>query len=51
MLDLRNLLSKSTPEIFDELLEAIRMFAVGHEFEDDVCIIGMEYACKPALKT
>ena len=32
----------------DELLEAIRAFSVDHEFEDDVCLVGMEFAGKPA---
>jgi serine phosphatase RsbU (regulator of sigma subunit) len=34
--------------MFDELLEAIRAFSVDHEFDDDVCLVGMEFAGKPA---
>ena len=48
MMDVQSLLSKSNRELFDELLEAIRVFSVSHEFEDDVCIVGMEFAAKPA---
>jgi sigma-B regulation protein RsbU (phosphoserine phosphatase) len=48
MMDVQNLLSKSNRELFDELIEAIRAFAVSHEFDDDVCIVGMEFAGKAA---
>ena len=34
-------------QMFDELLEAIRAFSVDHKFEDDVCLVGMEFAGKP----
>ena len=51
MMDVQNLLSKSNRELFDELLEAIRAFSVSHEFDDDVCLVGMEFAGKPAAKT
>jgi sigma-B regulation protein RsbU (phosphoserine phosphatase) len=50
MMDMQNLLSKSNRELFDELLEAIRAFSVSHEFDDDVCIVGMEFAGKPPVK-
>ena len=50
MMDVQSLLSKSNKELFDELLEAIRAFSVSHEFDDDVCIVGMEFASKPAAK-
>ena len=48
ILDLENLLPKPAGELFDALLEAIRAFSVDHEFADDVCLVGMEYARKPA---
>jgi sigma-B regulation protein RsbU (phosphoserine phosphatase) len=51
MMDVQNLLAKSNRELFDELLEAIRVFSVSHEFDDDVCIVGMEFAGKPASKS
>jgi serine phosphatase RsbU (regulator of sigma subunit) len=50
MMDVRNLLAKPNGELFDALLEAIRVFAVSHEFDDDVCLVGMEFAGKPATK-
>jgi phosphoserine phosphatase RsbU/P len=31
-------------ELFDDLLEEIRRFAVNREFTDDVCLVGMEFA-------
>jgi sigma-B regulation protein RsbU (phosphoserine phosphatase) len=43
MLDVQNLLEKPRAELFDELLENIRAFSVDHEFEDDVCLVGMEF--------
>ena len=50
MMDVQSLLSKSNKELFDELLEAIRAFSVSHEFDDDVCLVGMEFAPKLAAK-
>jgi sigma-B regulation protein RsbU (phosphoserine phosphatase) len=50
MMDVQSLLSKSNREMFDELLEAIRVFSVSHEFDDDVCLVGMEFAPKPAAE-
>ncbi len=51
MLDVHNLLHKPAAQMFDELLEAIRAFSVDHEFEDDVCLVGMEFAGQPPQKT
>ena len=51
MMDVQNLLPKSNMELFDDLLEAIRAFSVSHEFEDDVCIVGMEFSGKPASES
>jgi hypothetical protein len=28
--------------LFDELIGSIRDFSVSHEFDDDVCLVGME---------
>jgi serine phosphatase RsbU (regulator of sigma subunit) len=36
--------------MFDELLEVIRTFSVDHEFEDDVCLVGMEFTGKTPEK-
>ena len=30
--------------MFDELLQEVRDFAEGHEFLDDVCLVGLEWA-------
>ncbi|MGA2180012.1 MAG: SpoIIE family protein phosphatase [Verrucomicrobiota bacterium] len=49
MLDVQNLLPKPAGQMFDELLEAIRTFSVDHEFEDDVCLVGMVFKGQPAL--
>ena len=48
ILDVENLLTKPTGELFDALLQSIRAFSVDHEFADDVCLVGMEYTGKPA---
>jgi sigma-B regulation protein RsbU (phosphoserine phosphatase) len=48
MLDVKNLLQKPAAQMFDALLAAIRAFSVDHEFEDDVCLVGMEFAGQPA---
>ena len=50
MLDVQSLLEKPAAQLFDELLETICAFSTNHEFEDDVCLVGMEYAGKPSEK-
>jgi serine phosphatase RsbU (regulator of sigma subunit) len=50
MLDVQNLLQKPAAQMFDELIEVIRTFTVGGEFDDDVCLVGMEFAGKPTQK-
>lgn len=47
MLDIGNLIEKPSSELFDQLLEAICNFSVAREFDDDVCLLGMEFARKP----
>jgi len=47
MLDVGNLIEKPRSELFDQLLEAICNFSVAREFDDDVCLLGMEFARKP----
>ena len=51
MLDVHNLLPKPADRMFDELIEAIRRFAVNGAFDDDVCLVGMEFSGKPELKS
>ncbi len=50
VLDVKNLFKHPAGILFDELLAAIRAFAVSHEFDDDVCLVGMDFLGKPALK-
>jgi serine phosphatase RsbU (regulator of sigma subunit) len=40
----RKRMSKPSSQIFDELLQEIQKFSVSGEFEDDVCLVGMEVA-------
>jgi phosphoserine phosphatase RsbU/P len=47
MLDVKMMIAKPAGQLFDQLLETVRNFAVSHEFEDDVCLIGMDYSQKP----
>jgi phosphoserine phosphatase RsbU/P len=51
LLDVQNLIAKPAAQLFDELLETIRAFSTDHEFEDDVCLVGMEYTGKLAAKS
>ena len=39
---IRNRLKMSPSLLFDELIGSIRDFSVSHEFNDDVCLVGME---------
>jgi sigma-B regulation protein RsbU (phosphoserine phosphatase) len=48
MVDVQNLLGQPGGKLFDNLLATIRTFSNDHEFEDDVCLVGMEYLGKPA---
>jgi sigma-B regulation protein RsbU (phosphoserine phosphatase) len=48
IMDVKIRLQKPAALLCDELLAAIGSFSVDHEFADDVCLIGMEYAGKPA---
>jgi len=50
-LDVKNLLRLPPGILFDELLQVIRTFAVNGEFDDDVCLVGMDYVGLPPEKT
>jgi sigma-B regulation protein RsbU (phosphoserine phosphatase) len=50
MLDVKNLINHPPGILFDELLKVIRAFAVNGEFEDDVCLVGMDYVGMPPAK-
>jgi len=43
MVDVKNLIEKPAGQLFDELLETIRTFSVDRQFEDDVCLVGVEF--------
>ena len=47
MLDVKSSMSKPMEQLFDQLLETVKAFSINHEFEDDVCLVGMEFAQKP----
>jgi sigma-B regulation protein RsbU (phosphoserine phosphatase) len=51
MVDVQGLVGKPPGQMFDELLDAVRTFSVSHEFEDDVCLVGVEFASKPPGKS
>jgi hypothetical protein len=36
--------------MFDQLLETIRTFSTDREFEDDVCLVGLEFTGKSPEK-
>ncbi len=48
LVDVRHLLGQPAGELFDHLLETIRAFSTDREFEDDVCLVGMEFTGAPA---
>ena len=50
MLDVKSFLSHPPGILFDELLDVIRTFAVNGQFDDDVCLVGMDYMGPPAAK-
>lgn len=50
LLDVQSLLAHPPGILFDELLEVIRAFAVSGEFDDDVCLVGMDYVGPPQEK-
>lgn len=47
MLDTKTLITKPVSQLFDELLGTVRNFSVNHEFEDDVCLVGMDFVQRP----
>ena len=43
MLDVKNFFNHPPGILFDELLSVIRNFAVNGQFDDDVCLVGMDF--------
>jgi sigma-B regulation protein RsbU (phosphoserine phosphatase) len=50
MVDVKNLIERPAGQLFDDLLEAVLNFSIDHEFEDDVCLVGMGFTAKPERK-
>jgi sigma-B regulation protein RsbU (phosphoserine phosphatase) len=50
LLDVKIRAQKPAALLFDELLETVRAFSIDREFEDDVCLVGMEFTGAPARK-
>jgi len=50
VLDVKNFLNHPPGILFDELLDVIRAFAVNNVFDDDVCLVGVDYVGLPAAK-
>jgi len=50
MLDVKSFLTHPPGVLFDELLGVIRAFALNGAFDDDVCLVGMDYLGMPAAK-
>jgi sigma-B regulation protein RsbU (phosphoserine phosphatase) len=44
MLDVKKLIALPPSDMFDQLIEVVRGFALDGEFEDDVCLVGMDYS-------
>jgi serine phosphatase RsbU (regulator of sigma subunit) len=51
VLDMKNLLHHPAGVMFDELITVIRNFAVNGQFDDDVCLLGMDFLGMPATKS
>jgi sigma-B regulation protein RsbU (phosphoserine phosphatase) len=50
MVDVQHHFGEPAGELFDHLLETIRAFSIDLAFEDDVCLVGMEFVGKPSPK-
>ena len=47
MLDVKNFITHPPGILFDELIAVIRGFAVNGQFDDDVCLVGMDFIGLP----
>jgi sigma-B regulation protein RsbU (phosphoserine phosphatase) len=47
VMDVKNLLHQPPGELFDSLIQSIRGFAINGEFDDDVCLVGLDYLGLP----
>ena len=51
VIDVKNLINQPPGELFDNLIQSIRTFATNGEFDDDVCLVGMDYVGLPPFKS
>jgi len=51
VLDTKNLLHQPPGALFDELIQSIRAFAVNGQFDDDVCLVGLDYMGMKPMKS
>jgi sigma-B regulation protein RsbU (phosphoserine phosphatase) len=51
MMHIKSFLTHPPGILFDELLEVIRAFAVNGQFDDDVCLVGMDFIGLPPTKS
>jgi serine phosphatase RsbU (regulator of sigma subunit) len=49
VIDVKNLLHQSPGDLFDNLIQSIRGFAINGEFDDDVCLVGLDYPGFPTV--
>jgi sigma-B regulation protein RsbU (phosphoserine phosphatase) len=49
LLDVKNLINLPPGQMFDEVLERIRNFSLDKGFDDDVCLVGVEYLSRPLI--
>ena len=47
LLEVKNFIKLPASQLFDGVLETIRAFSLDQGFDDDVCLVGLEYARKP----
>ncbi len=43
VMDVKNLLELTPGQMFDELVQSIKSFSINGEFEDDVCLVGLNF--------
>jgi len=46
VLDVKKIMALPSSEMFDQLIQVVRSYALNGEFEDDVCLVGMDYLGK-----
>jgi serine phosphatase RsbU (regulator of sigma subunit) len=49
VVDIKSLIDRPGGQMFDEVLDRIRNFSLDQGFDDDVCLVGVEYVSKPVI--